>query len=86
MGRDLYEAHPVFAQVIDEAAQHLCQLENMDTGTAVNVGRVFAGKKIDAHDVVLPTVATRVTHSIGNHRDRNRNETVEQSIDICNTV
>jgi len=52
------------SQVIDEAAQHLCQLENMDTGTAVNVGRVFAGKKIDAHDVVLPTVATRVTHSI----------------------
>ena len=64
------------SQVIDEAAQHLGQLENMDTGSAVDVGRVFAGEQINAHDVVLPTVATRVTHSIRNHGDRNRNETV----------
>ena len=52
------------SQIIDEAAQHLGQLENMDTGSAVDVGRVFAGEQINAHDVVLPTVATRVTHSI----------------------
>ena len=64
------------SQIIDEAAQHLGQLENMDTGSAVDVGRVFAGEQINAHDVVLPTVATRVTHSIRNHGDRNRNETV----------
>ena len=74
------------SQVIDEAAQHLGQLENMDTGSAVDVGRVFAGEQINAHDVVLPTVATRVTHSIRNHGHRNRNETVQQSMDICNTV
>ena len=53
--------HP---QVVNQSAQDLGQFEDVDTSSAVNVRRIFAGKQIDAHDVVLPTVATRMTHRI----------------------
>ena len=55
------------AQVIDQAAQHLRQFEYMNTGSSVDVGRVFAGKEINAHDGVLPTGATCETHRIRSH-------------------
>ncbi len=55
------------AQVIDEAAQDLGQFEHVDTGTSVDVRRVFAGKEINAHGGVLPTRATCETHRIRSH-------------------
>ena len=50
------------AKVIDQATQHLGQFEHMDAGSSIDVRRVFAGKEINAHDGVLPTVATCVTY------------------------
>ena len=55
------------AQVIDQAAQHLGQFEHVDTGSSVDVRRVFAGKEINAHGGVLPTGATCETHRIRSH-------------------
>ena len=52
------------AQVIDEAAQDLGQFEHVDTGSSVDVRRVFTGKEINAHGGVLPTGATCETHRI----------------------
>ena len=43
------------AQVIDEAAQDLGQFKHVDTGSSVDVRRVFTGKEINAHGGVLPT-------------------------------
>ncbi len=61
-------------QVIDEAAQDLGQFEHMDTGSSVDVRRVFTGKEINAHGGVLPTGATCETHRIRSHvtADRKR--------------
>ena len=64
--------HP---QVIDQSAQDLRKLKDVDTGSAVDVGRVLAGKQIDAHDVVLPTVAALHTHRIRCHVPPGQNET-----------
>ena len=55
------------AQVIDEATQHLGQFEHVDTGSSVDVRRVFAGKEINAHGGILPTGATCETHRIRSH-------------------
>ena len=52
------------AQVIDEATQDLGQFEHVDTGSSVDVRRVFTGKEINAHGGVLPTGATCETHRI----------------------
>ena len=55
------------AQVIDQAAQDLGQFEHVNTGSSVDVRRVFAGKEINAHGGVLPTGATCETHRIRSH-------------------
>lgn len=60
-------------QVIDEAAQDLGQFEHVDTGSSVNVRRVFTGKEINAHGGVLPTGATCETHRIRSHVTAGRN-------------
>ena len=55
------------AQVIDEATQDLGQFEHVNTGSSIDVRRVFAGKEINAHGGVLPTGATCETHRIRSH-------------------
>ena len=61
------------AQVIDQAAQDLGQFEHVDTGSSVDVRRVFTGKEINAHGGVLPTGATCETHRIRSHVTAGRN-------------
>ena len=55
------------AQVLDEATQDLSQFEHVDTGSSIDVRRVFAGKEINAHGGVLPMGATCETHRIRSH-------------------
>ena len=64
LARTVKRLHP---QVIDQPTQNLCQFKDVNASASVDVGRVFAGKQIDAHDGVLPTVATRSTHRIRSH-------------------
>jgi len=73
LARTVKRLHP---QVIDQPTQDLCQFKDVNTSASVDVGRVFAGKQIDAHNGVLPTVATRSTHRIRSHvsADRKRDD------------
>ena len=60
------------AQVIDQTTEHLGQFEHMDTGSSIDMRRVFAGKEINAHDGILPTVATCERYRIRSHVTRGR--------------
>ena len=70
--RAVERLHP---QVIDQSTQDLRKLKDVDTGSAVDVGGILAGKQINAHDVVLPTVAALEAHCIRCHIPPGQNET-----------